>query len=262
MSNSSGTFFGMHRYLSVISAMLFCTSCASWLPAPDPMLALDAEQPGPRAKCLMVFLPGGGDSAESFAKQGFVADVLASRYSIDMVSANATMGYYTRGVFPHTLWRDVVRRRALRGYQELWVVGPSLGGFGSLLYSRARPAGEVSGVLALAPYLGNDRDVFEGIKRAGGLAKWRAPAPTALNERDYPRELWRWLQAVITRRERGPALYLGYGSSDRMAEPNALLAAALPSENVYIREGGHNWQTWRLLFRDFLERGPLKDRCR
>jgi|GEM_PF-6833497 len=78
----------MHRNLSAISALLLCASCASWLPAPNPMLAIDAEQPGPRAKCLMVFLPGGGDSAESFAQQGFVADVLASRYSIDTSEHN------------------------------------------------------------------------------------------------------------------------------------------------------------------------------
>jgi pimeloyl-ACP methyl ester carboxylesterase len=251
----------MHRLSSVL-ALLLCASCASWLPAPDPMRALDTEQPGPRAKCLMVFLPGGGDSAESFTKHGFVADVLATRYSIDMVSANATMGYYARGIFPETLWRDVVRRRALRGYQELWLVGPSLGGFGSLLYARARPAGEVSGVLALAPYLGSDRTVFEDIKRARGLAHWRAPARSELNERDYPRELWRWLQAVITGSERGPALYLGYGQSDRLAETDALLAAALPPEQVFVREGGHNWRTWRVLFREFLEHGPLKERCR
>ena len=171
------------------------------------------------------------------------------------------MGYYTRGIFPDTLWRDVVRRRVLRGYQELWVVGPSLGGFGSLLYSRARANGEVTGVLALAPYLGDDREVFEGIKRAGGLARWQAPAKTELNERDYPRELWRWLQAVITRRERGPELYLGYGRNDRMAETDSLLAAALPADHVYIGDGGHNWRTWRVLFNEFLERGPLKDRC-
>jgi hypothetical protein len=249
------------KRLSALWVFVFYAGCASWLPAPTPMLAIDSEQPGARAKCLMVFLPGGGDSAESFTKHGFVADVLAKRYSIDMVSANATMGYYTRGIFPDTLWRDVVRRRVLRGYQELWIVGPSLGGFGSLLYSRARASGEVTGVLALAPYLGDDREVFEGIKRAGGLARWQAPAKTELNERDYPGELWRWLQAVITRRERGPELYLGYGRSDRMAETDSLLAAALPADHVFIGEGGHNWRTWRVLFNEFLERGPLKDRC-
>jgi pimeloyl-ACP methyl ester carboxylesterase len=225
------------------------------------MLAIDAEQPGPRAQCLLVFLPGGGDSADSFAKQGFVADVLASHYSIDMVSADATMGYYTRGVFADRLWRDVVRRRVLRGYKELWLVGPSLGGFGSLLYARQRPSAEVAGVLALAPYLGSDSDVFQGIQRAGGLAHWQAPAPSEVREQNYARELWRWLQAVTGRRERGPELYLGYGRADRMAETNALLAAALPPDHVFIGDGGHNWPSWRVLFREFLARGPLKERC-
>lgn len=240
---------------------LLFTSCASWLPAPDPMRAIDAEQPGPRAKCLMVFLPGGGDSAKSFEEQGFVADVLAKRYSIDMVAADATMGYYTRGVFADRLWRDVVRRRALRGYKELWLVGPSLGGFGSLLYSRQRPSGEVSGVFALAPYLGSDADVFRSIKAAGGLAQWQAPEPSEPRENSYAPELWRWLQAITTQRERGPELYLGYGRDDHLAETDSLLAAALPEDHVFIGDGGHKWRTWRALFREFLEHGPLRERC-
>lgn len=225
------------------------------------MLAIDAEQPGPRAACLMVFLPGGGDSAESFARNGFVKDVLATHYSIDMVSANATMGYYTRGIFAERLWRDVVRRRQLRGYREVWLVGPSLGGFGTLLYARQRPAGEVTGVLALAPYLGNDSDLFHAIERAGGLAHWQAPAREEPREQNYVPELWRWLQALTSKREPGPELYLGYGSEDRLAKSGSLLAAALPDNHVFIREGGHKWTTWRQLFDDFLVRGPLATHC-
>jgi pimeloyl-ACP methyl ester carboxylesterase len=243
------------------SCPLLASACGSWLPAPDPMLTIDAEQPGPRAACLMVFLPGGGDSAESFARQGFVDAVLATRYSIDMVAADATMGYYTRGVFTERLWRDVVRRRALRGYREVWLVGPSLGGFGSLLYARQRPAGEVSGVLALAPYLGNDSDLFHNIEAAGGLATWQAPARAEPREQNYVPELWRWLQALTSKREQGPELYLGCGRQDRLAKSGSLLAAALPPDHVYTREGGHKWATWRQLFDDFLQRGPLKDRC-
>lgn len=225
------------------------------------MLAIDSERPGPRAKCLMVFLPGGGDSAESFAEQGFVADVAATRYSIDMVAADATMGFYTRGIFSERLSRDVVRRRVLRGYKELWVVGPSLGGFGSLLYARQRPVGEVTGVFALAPFLGTDGELFDSIKRAGGLAHWQAPPKTEPNEDTYAPELWRWLQAVIAEREQGPALYLGYGRDDRMAESGSLLAAALPEDHVFTGTGGHKWRVWRELFRAFLANGPLKERC-
>jgi pimeloyl-ACP methyl ester carboxylesterase len=225
------------------------------------MRALDAEQPGPRAKCLMVFLPGGGDSAESFVRHGFVDDVLAQRYSVDVVAADATLGYYARGVFAERLWRDVVHRRRLRGYQEVWVVGPSLGGFGSLLYARERPAGEVTGVLALAPYLGSDGELFESIKNAGGLRRWQAPKPQAIHEASYAPELWRWLQAVATRREPGPELYIGYGNQDRLAEVDGLAADILPKAHVFTGDGGHRWTTWRQLFRRFLKDGPLRARC-
>jgi pimeloyl-ACP methyl ester carboxylesterase len=225
------------------------------------MLAIDSEQPGPRAKCLLVFLPGGGDTAKSFERQGFVEEVRATRASIDIVSADATLGYYTRGVLAERLWQDVVRRRALRGYKEVWLVGPSLGGFGTLLYSRERPAGEVTGVLALAPFLGSDGELFDSIKRAGGLARWQAPARTEPREDNYAPELWRWLQALTSQREAGPELYLGYGSEDRLAETGSLLAAALPPDHVFITEGGHKWRTWRTLFHTFLEKGPLAQRC-
>lgn len=238
------------------------SGCASWLPAPEPMAALDTEQPGPRAKCLMVFLPGGGDTAESFTRNGFVEDVRATRYSIDVVAADASMGYYTRGVMTERLWQDVVRRRKLRGYQELWLVGPSLGGFGTLLYSRQRPPGEVTGVFALAPYLGGDAELFDQIQRAGGLSRWQAPQARELREPDFAWELWRWLQALTRHHEPGPELYLGYGRDDHLAQTGALVAAALPTERVFVGPGGHNWKTWRRLFRAFLARGPLQRRCR
>jgi pimeloyl-ACP methyl ester carboxylesterase len=225
------------------------------------MRAIDAEQAGPRAKCLMVFLPGGGDSAESFARHGFVDDVLALGYSIDVVSADASMGYYTRGVFAERLWRDVVRRRALRGYAEVWLVGPSLGGFGSLLYARQRPAGEVAGVLALAPYLGSDSQLFESVKRAGGLLRWQAPARREPSETAYTPELWRWLQAMAKQSEPGPQLYLGYGEEDRLAEVGQIVANALPRDHVFVGPGNHGWLTWRRLFRQFLKQGPLRERC-
>jgi len=250
----------MRTWLSLLISL--ASGCASWLPAPEPMLAVDAERPGPRAACLMVFLPGGGDSARSFEQHGFVQEVLRRDYSIDMVAADATLGYYTRGIFPERLARDVVRRRVLRGYKELWLVGPSMGGFGSLLYSRKAPQGEVSGVFALAPFLGAKPAIFDQIKRDGGLAAWHAPAPRPVRERDFEWELWRWLQARASNREPGPELYLGYGNEDRLAREGSLLAAALPQERVFTGPGGHNWRTWRRLFSEFLDRGPLRERCR
>jgi len=242
-------------------AIVWCCGCASWLPAPEPMRAVDVEIPGPRARCLMVFLPGGGNRAESFVQHGFVDEVLAHHYSIDMVAADATLGYYARGVVTERLALDVIIRRARRGYSEVWLVGPSLGGLGTLLYSRQRPSREVNGVFALAPFLGSDRAVFQQIELAGGLHQWQAPARSEPTASDYTWELWRWLQAVTAGREPGPDLYLAYGRSDRLADEDALLADALPRTHVFVGDGGHDWTTWRMLFHEFLDRGPLRQHC-
>jgi pimeloyl-ACP methyl ester carboxylesterase len=243
-------------------ALFTLAGCASWLPAPVPMRAIDHERSGPRAACLMVFLPGQGDSAEDFARHGFVDEVLLRNYSIDMVAADATLGYYARGVLSQRLADDVVRRRLMRGYKELWLVGNSMGGLGSLLYARQRPIAEVSGVLSLAPYLGSDNDLLAAIRGAGGLAHWHAPArATQLNRDNYVRELWRWLQALTSHKEAGPELYLGYGAADRLARSDALLAATLPKQHVFVTAGGHDWNTWRKLFSRFLDDGPLRARC-
>jgi pimeloyl-ACP methyl ester carboxylesterase len=242
--------------------LLLLTGCASWLPAPIPMRAIDHERPGPRAACLMVFLPGQGDSAATFEREGMVAEVARRGLSIDMVAVDATLGYYARGVITERLADDVVLRRQRRGYKEVWLVGNSMGGFGSLLYSRQRPAGEVDGVYVLAPYLGSDGDLLTAIEQAGGLARWHAPPKVAtLDEHNYTVEIWRWLQALSAGSERGPELYLGYGDSDKLARPDSLLAAALPSDHVFRQPGKHNWDTWRPLFGRFLDDGPLRAHC-
>lgn len=252
----------VRRFLCAIAtACVGMNACASWLPAPDPMTAIDTEKPGARAQCLVVFLPGGGDHANSFDKNGFVAEVQRRHYSIDIVAADAIMGHYTRGIFTERLARDVVSPRVRRGYRELWLIGPSLGGFGTLLYARQRPAGEVSGVFALAPFLGADAKLFQQLEQAGGLRKWSAPRRSELQGDNYPWELWRWLQALTEHRERGPELYLGYGEQDGLARSDHYLADALPKERVFVTHGGHDWVTWRKLFSAFLDRGPLRERC-
>ena len=241
---------------------IFVVGCASWLPAPVPMTAVEHNRPGPLATCLLVLLPGGGDSAQTFVRKGVVTAIHRRGYSVDMVAVDAGFGYYAQGIFSERLAADVVQRRFARGYDELWLLGNSLGGFGSLLYARQRPPGEVAGVFALSPYLGNDRALLERI-RADGLARWTAPPKAEpMNEDNHVAELWRWLQAVTQGRERGPELYLGYGRDERLAGPNSILRAALPKDRVYVTPGGHNWTTWLTLLERFLDDGPLATRCR
>ncbi len=69
---------------------------------------------------------------------------------------------------------DVVLPARAAGYDTIWLAGTSLGGIGALLYLRDHPD-DLAGVLALAPYLGEE-GVIREIERAGGPASWQPPA--------------------------------------------------------------------------------------
>src|ERR1700755_1180828 len=107
-------------WVSMLSAWALC-ACASWLPAPAPMRQVEWRRPGAHARCLVVFLPGLGDDAEDFDHHGFVADVTRRGLSVDIVAAQATLGYYARGTFPDRLNTDIVGPARTRGYEQVWL---------------------------------------------------------------------------------------------------------------------------------------------
>ncbi len=175
-----------------------------------------------RQNACSCFCPEAGDHAERFRDQGFVEDLQNSNLSIDIRAADATMGYYMKGTLLDRLEADVITPAKARGYKEIWLVGPSMGGLGSLLYSRMHSA-EVTGVLAIAPFLG-DEDLIAEIATAGGLKQWQAPPRIDAMIRDtYQRELWRWLQAATQGREAAPRDLPGLRNI-RSSEPRGLAA--------------------------------------
>jgi len=252
------------RFGPAALALLFAVSgsaCSLFWRAPVPMRAVDYPAPQGGARCLLVFLPGMGDDAEAFQQNGFVDEVRRRGLSADIVAANATIGYYSRGVFADRLAIDVIAPRRARGYQQLWLVGPSMGGFGTLFYSRQHTS-EVTGVFAIAPYLG-DRDLIDEVYRAGGLARWQGPPRVEkMTPDNYQREMMRWLQAVTRGQEPAPTLNLGFGDQDKLRRSDELLAAQLPPEHVFRTEGNHNWVPWRRLFGQFLDRSAFGASCR
>jgi pimeloyl-ACP methyl ester carboxylesterase len=246
--------------LRLASVLLLLSGCNLVWRAPTPMRAIDYSAARPPGRCLVVFLPGMGDEAEDFERHGFVEEVQRRGLSIDIVAADATIGYHARGIFVERLSTDVIAPRRARGYQQLWLIGNSMGGFGSLFYSRVHPS-EVTGVLALSPFLG-DRDLIDEVYAQGGLAAWKSP-PRAehLTKDNYQRELMRWLQAATRGREPAPVINIGVPDGDKLRRAGELLAAALLPDHVFRTEGKHEWEAWRRLLVQFLDRGPLASSC-
>lgn len=206
----------------------------------------------PVERDLLVLLPGIGDYAEDFESHQFLGMVRGTGWPVDVWMVDAHYGYYADRTIVEQLHRDVLGPARGAGYRQVWLGGISLGGLGALLYASRYGEG-LAGVLALAPFLGNPDTIHE-IGLAGGLAAWaRGPA----DPHDAIRMLWRWLHQRQTgppHPDQPPRIYLGFGEQDLFSGAHMLLAAHLPDEQVIRAPGGHEWQVWQRLWKEFLRR--------
>lgn len=235
-------------------AVLSLSGCAAMLPAPVPMASVQSLREAGPGRCLLVMLPGRGDRAQDFAAKGFLEAIQKRpRLSVDAVAADAVFGYYARRTLFERLETDVLAPLKARGNDQVWLLGISMGGLGTLLEAKNRSGW--AGAILLAPFLGEAELVAE-IERAGGPAKWE---PGKVDPDDYQRELWAWLKGALPRDE--PRITLAYGEQDRMAAQQRVLAAALPEGRVFRAPGGHDWATWTRLFDEVLDRSDFARAC-
>ena len=211
---------------------------------------LHHSAPEGRAELLLIMLPGAGIEAAEFAAQGMVAAVHEQGVAADIAVAHPDLGLYLDDGVTEALHRAVVEPARAGGHRRIWLLGISLGGMGALLYASAH-AEEVEGIVLLAPFLGTKGTMAE-IARAGGLADWSAAtsAATAPEKR-----MLTWLQTQLAQPEAAPALYLGYGQADRFAAGHRMLGAKMSPARVAMVPGGHDWQSWTMLWRQLLGRG-------
>jgi pimeloyl-ACP methyl ester carboxylesterase len=214
---------------------------------------------------LIVFLHGNGDRNTVFNDQGFVAAVRARGMSCDMISVDAHVGYYANGTILTRLREDVIGPARTRGYERIWFVGNSLGGFGALSYAQRYPD-EITGVVLLGPYLG-ERPLISEIRHAGGLLKWEPGDIVLRTKEDAEKHIWAWFKEHgmlgqlwpseknrPKRRGDIPLIYLGYGTVDRYVYAQSYLASLLPVDQVITVDGGHDWPVWKNLWDLFLDR--------
>jgi pimeloyl-ACP methyl ester carboxylesterase len=226
---------------------------------PPTRVPMDVLRPGSLcgggATALLVLLPGVHSRPQEFVEAGFVEAVRLRGIAADIAIADAHVGYYEDRSVIRRLRDDVIAPARRAGYQQIWLVGISLGGFGALGYAVRQP-GEVDGIVALAPYLGQ-RSLMQELNASGGPARWStSPHPQA--EDDLEREIWTWL---ATRPTPVP-VYLGAGASDRFADAHRLMATLLPPDRLSSLPGGHDWPVWQALWSAWLDRGLLPtNRC-
>jgi len=237
----SGLFF-----LFVILAV-FLGGCARPLAVPiETELLAGIEQP---LRILLVYLPGNGDAADAFKRNGLISLLRERNINADVLGVNAHLGYYRNGSILERLKLDVIDPAKKRGYDRIWLVGNSLGAYGSILYAARYPA-DISGVVLLGAYAGN-RGIIREIELAGGLRTWDHGT---LDEKDWDRQLWSWLKQYAGNPSGYPPVYLGYGRGDRYSYAQDVLATVLPADRVVVVAGWHDWGTWKKAWGLLLER--------
>jgi len=239
--------------LLLMAAFLF--SCVPQAKVPLDTLFYGAKD-GERSRALIVFLPGNGDPLSAFEHEGIVRALKSRNIPADCIAVNAHLGYYVSGTFHQRLHEDVIAPARARGYDQIWLVGNSLGGYGSLSYALTFP-GEITGIVLLGPFLG-EKPLIEEIKRGGGVDQWDPGTP---EQKEWERYLWFQIKACAVNKACVAKIFMGYGMGDRFALGQEYLADILLQDHVIVVKGGHSWSTWKTVWASFLDRGlPGLDR--
>jgi len=189
----------------------------------------------------LILLPAAYTHAHDFVAHGFIAAARAAGRFGEIAAVETGMEAYLDGSIVRRLHETIgsVRTDGAR----VWLAGISLGGLGALLYAKAHPEA-VAGILLLSPFIGTRGTVAQVIA-AGGFDAWQPPEGEAAT-REH--RLLQWLKAYSSGGAQWPDIYLGYGENDRFAASYRLLAGLLPAARVVTEAGGHDWETWTVLW--------------
>ncbi len=232
----------------LLLAVLMISGCAHFAAKPLEVLSY-VNSNSTSHKNLFVFVRGLGGSHHTFAEEGMVDATWQRGIAFDMVAPNSHFAYYSERTLIERLRQDVILPAKNNGYEKIWLIGPSMGGLGSLLYVREHPE-DIKGVCLLSPFLGDDA-IIDEIKKAGGLEDW-LPGDYS-PEKDWQRMLWHWIKSEVAK-AKTPPIYLGFGNDDMYVEAQKLLAENLPASHITRLEGGHDYQTFKALWLSFLDR--------
>jgi hypothetical protein len=214
-----------------------------------------ASSPGaPPSRCLIVLLPGTGDSIADLVDHGMLTMVRERQIAADVLIADAHFGYYRTRTAVQRLWADILEPR-LADYDQVWLAGVSIGGFGALLCAsdiEVAKHAPVTGILAVAPYLGGN-EVADEVLAAGGLRSWQQPT----GEQTVGQRVFGWLRGYGDPSATRPDLFVGIGEHDKLIRQVRAAATILPGSHVFEVPGEHAWPAFLAIWARLLDQAPL-----
>ncbi|PKN05234.1 MAG: hypothetical protein CVU74_02845, partial [Deltaproteobacteria bacterium HGW-Deltaproteobacteria-9] len=118
--------------------------------------------PVERQKTLAIFLPGRGGSMMDLEQEQILDIIRKRRIPVDIISVDAGLRVYIARTLLRHMETDVMPMVREGQYRNIWLIGNSMGGLGSLLYARECER-NIKGIILLAPFLG-DQPIIEEIK--------------------------------------------------------------------------------------------------
>jgi pimeloyl-ACP methyl ester carboxylesterase len=218
-----------------------------------PMAVSVDKEPGETPRLAIVCLPGRGNRMDVYERNGFIDDVRAAGIRADFYQVDAHLGYYINVTLAERMREDVFSK--IDGnYDEVWVVGASLGALGAVLLEAESP-GTWQRMLLLGPFVGNEKKFFT----AAGLSPKRTTELPEDLDPEHLRLFWNWIIAWDNDAEVKPQIFASWGDSDRFARYQQLLTHYLPDDATHVTAGGHNWSTWKSGWRKWLEHADWKN---
>lgn len=225
--------------------LLMCSSCSYFANRPLDILEYKSEASTP-TKNLFVFMRGLGGNHQSFDDAGMVDDVISRDISFDMIAPNAHFAYYAERTLIQRLHDDVIVPAVSQGYTNIWLVGVSMGGLGSLMYFKEKPE-YISGIFLISPFLGYE-EIIEEVSDAG-VRSWEPGSYDP--DDDWERMFWHWIRDSVDGKKTIP-IFLGFGEEDKYSKGQRLFSTVIPPKRVLSQSGEHDIPTFTSLWNRFL----------
>ena len=193
---------------------------------------------------LVVLLPGFGDRPEEFVTHGTVEQIIACQSAVNILGVNSHFGYYRKSIIVERLREDIIIPARASGIEQVWLIGISMGGLGSLITQRENPD-KVQSVIVMAPYIGEWDEISQYISDSEKAAQSIRPEFI---------DLWQWLTSY----PKGEAnITLAFGAEDHLNPQHRWFSSLLADSQVVKAPGGHKWATWKTLWPQALQKSGL-----